>query len=77
MLEIGEGGLGGEFGFLAAGGAEQGDHVTEFVEGVHAQGADGAGGLAGVGICGGDLQRSGPYGDEADLVGDARRGRTR
>lgn len=70
LLEIGEGGLGGELGFLAAGGAQQRDHVAEFVEGVHAQGADRAGRVAGIGFLGGDLECSGLHGDEADLVGD-------
>lgn len=70
LLEIGEGGLGGELGFLAAGGAQQRDHVAEFVEGIHAQGADRAGRVAGVGFLGGDLECSGLHGDEADLLGD-------
>ncbi|WP_189149102.1 hypothetical protein [Streptomyces lacrimifluminis] len=35
-----------------------------------AEQTDNAGGLLGVRVVGGDLQRSGPYGDQADLVGD-------
>ncbi|GAA2346425.1 hypothetical protein SVIO_004140 [Streptomyces violaceusniger] len=55
---------------MAAGGAQQRDHGAQFVERGDARRTDCAGGLFDVRVLGGGLEGSGPYGDQADLVGD-------
>ncbi|CAM5454200.1 hypothetical protein SAFG77S_02645 [Streptomyces afghaniensis] len=70
FTQVGKGGLRRQLGGVAAGGPQQGDHGAQFVERGDAQRTDRAGGLLGVHVPGGDLQRPGPYGDQADLMGD-------
>jgi hypothetical protein len=70
FAQVGQGGLRSQLGGVAAGGAQQRDHGAQFVECGDAQRTNGAGSLFGVRVLGGDLQGSGPHGDQADLVGD-------
>jgi hypothetical protein len=62
-------GCGASSGALLGGRAEDADHLPELGEGLHAEQADGVGGLAHVVVLGGGAQRSRLHGDEADLVG--------
>jgi hypothetical protein len=70
LLQVCERGLRRQLGGAAAGGAQQCDHVPQLVERVDAQRADGAHALSDIRVLHGHLERTGLYGDQADLVGD-------
>ncbi len=69
LLDVGEGGLRGEFRGPSPGRPQHADHVAQLVQGLDAQPPDRGRRLLDLRVTRADLECTGPYGDQADLVG--------